>query len=111
MKVIYQSSDRCVFPTAEACLAHEAEGLLFEIYDMSGEVVTSTVDATLVHLRPGGGEAFLAACREDGDIMYRGIEKNNKGWYYWNEDDHEYQPVNMKLCHAVAKVNPSFEEN
>lgn len=109
MKVVYQSADRRIFPTAEACLAHEAEGLLFEMYDMGGEVVTNTGDATLVHLRSGGGKAFLMACREDGDTMYEGIEESDEGWYYWNADDGEYQPVNVRLCCIMAKVNPSFE--
>lgn len=107
MKVVYQSSDRRIFDTAEACLDHEKNGLLFEMYDMNGDAVTDTSDAALVHLRPNGGEAFIKACQED-DTNYDGIWEDSEGWYHWDEDYHEYQLINMELCRAVAKVNPSF---
>lgn len=110
MKVVYQSADRCIFSTAEACLAHEAEGLLFEMYDMNGDIVADTSDAALIHLRSGGGEAFYKACQEDG-VKCDGIWEDSEGWYHWSDDYREYQLINMELCRAVAKANPSFERD
>lgn len=102
MKIVFKAKDGTMFNSAEACVQYEAElanrEKEWEAWGWNGKPTDITTNAVVVNLPTEESVAqFLAKADFEDDGKIEGIDKDSRGWYYYDEGVEKYIGINEDI--------------
>ena len=106
MKIIFQAIDGKLFYDRADAEQYEQHILdLVQMWNLSGEPTTDTMNAYVIHLAPEGGKMFIALSQVQGTGDYiDGIDDESMGWYVWDDFSDSYSRLNDDIVNSLRKI-------
>jgi hypothetical protein len=112
MEIIFKAKDGTMFDSAEACVRYEtklASGTKeWTAWTWGGTPTNKTDAAVVVNLATERAAAqFLEQATRENDDSIKGIDTYSQGWYYWDEDNHQYYYLDDDILSILKSVSAS----
>jgi hypothetical protein len=111
MEVVFKATDGTLFTSAQNCLDYERQQVQrcdWKGWDWGGKSTQKTDAAVLLYLcEDGSAESFLNAATNLNDEDVSGIDPGDTGWFYWDEGETRYRPIDDCLISVIKKASVS----
>lgn len=112
MKIMFRANDGTMFSSAEECVQYEAKLANnpkdWEAWNWSGDSTDITTNAVVVNLPTEKSVAqFLAKADFEDDDKIEGIDKDSRGWYYYDEGVEKYIGINEEIINIFKSISAS----
>lgn len=103
MEIIYRSIDGVLFKSAEECVEHEQNHLLFKMWDERGR--TNEVEGAMVLWVSTtiGAMDIFKRYSEEHDCTTEGLEDYKHGLFFWDSDHFKWRYLEDRLALSFAK--------